>query len=177
MPIYEFFSPDTNRIYTFYARSLAQGRVLPLCPDDPRAKMERLVSRFAVTGRNKEEAPAASDDLDPRMERVMSEMEREMSSMSEDNPDPRQLGRMMRKMTEATGQRVPDIMKQMIERLERGEDPQKLEAEYGSSLEDLGEGLIDGNDESGRHAPVRTAPPQRDPTLYEMSDYLPASGD
>ena len=28
------------------------------------------------------------------MERVMAEMESEMSSMSEDNPDPRQLGRL-----------------------------------------------------------------------------------
>lgn len=172
MPIYEFFSPDTNRIYTFYARSLAQGRITPRCPDDPRARMERLVSKFAVTGRSKEKDPSA-ESSDPRVENVMAEMEREMSSMSEDNPDPRQLGRMMRKMSEATGERVPDVMKQMIERLERGEDPEKLEAEYGSSLEDLGEGLSDGNDESGRHTPSRPAQPRRDPTLYEMSDYLP----
>lgn len=174
MPIYEFFSPDTNRIYTFYARSLAQGKFVPRCPDDPKARMERLVSKFAVTGSHKEKAEISDEaGFDPRMESVMTEMEREMSSMSEDNPDPRQLGRMMRKMTEAIGQKMPDLMRQMIERLEKGEDPEKLEAEYGSSLEDLSEGLIDGSDESGCHVPARQAPPQRDPTLYEMADYLP----
>ena len=35
MPIYEFYSPDTNRIYSFFARSLAQGRLTPRCPDNP----------------------------------------------------------------------------------------------------------------------------------------------
>ena len=54
MPIYEFYSPDTNRIYSFFARSLAQGRLTPHCPDNPRARMERMISRFAVTGRAKE---------------------------------------------------------------------------------------------------------------------------
>ena len=38
-------------------------------------------------------------------QQVMAEMENEMSSMNEDNPDPRQLGRLMRKMTEATAKR------------------------------------------------------------------------
>jgi hypothetical protein len=174
MPIYEFFSPDTNRIYTFYARSLAQVKFVPRCPDDPKARMERLVSKFAVTGSHKEKAESSDEaGFDPRLEKVMAEMEQEMSSMSEESPDPRQLARMMRKMTDATGQKMPDIMQQMIERLEKGEDPEKLEAEYGSSLEDLGEGLIDGNDESGRRVPTRQDPPQRDPTLYEMGDYLP----
>ena len=27
MPIYEFYSPDTNRIYSFFARSVAQGQL------------------------------------------------------------------------------------------------------------------------------------------------------
>ena len=92
-----------------------------------------------MTGRAKEQSDTASEagGPDPRMERVMAEMESEMSSMSEDNPDPRQLGRLMRKMTEATGQKMPEAMEQMIERLER-EDPEKLEEEFGDSLENLG---------------------------------------
>jgi hypothetical protein len=170
MPIYEFFSPDTNRIYSFYARSLAQGREIPRCPDNPKALMERLVSQFAFTGRTKEKSSEGGDDLDPRMENVMAEMEREMASMNEENPDPRQLGRMMRKMTEATGQRMPEIMEQMIGRLERGEDPQKLEEEYGSSLEEMGEGF-DIGDAVGR-ARKKSTSPTRDPKLYEMADFI-----
>ena len=94
MPIYEFYSPDTHKIYSFFARSLAYADKIPRCPDQPGARMERLVSRFAFTGRAKEKSDSpAGDDLDPRMERVMAEMERDMAGMDENNPDPRALGR------------------------------------------------------------------------------------
>jgi hypothetical protein len=176
MPIYEFYSPDTNRIYSFFARSMAQGRVIPRCPDAPEARMERMISRFAVTGRAKEksDSPAEPDALDPRMQQVMAEMESEMSSMNEDNPDPRQLGRLMRKMTEATGQRMPEAMEQMIQRLERGEDPEKLEEEFGDTLENLGEDSFEGGetDEKTGASRQRKRRPTRDPALYELGDYL-----
>jgi len=166
MPIYEFYSPDTHKIYSFFARSLAQGKAIPRCPDDPEARMERMLSRFAVTGRTKEHAEGTAD-LDPRMEGVMHEMEREMSSFSEDNPDPRQLGRIMRRMTEATGKKMPDAMRQMVERLEKGEDPEKLEKEYG----DIFEGFDLESKERGTSRAHRSVP-LRDPQLYEMRDYL-----
>jgi hypothetical protein len=176
MPIYEFYSPDTNRIYSFFARSLAQGQLTPRCPDDPNARMERMISRFAVTGRAKEKSDtdAGGEALDPRMERVMAEMESEMSSMNEENPDPRQLGRLMRKMTEATGQKMPEAMEQMIQRLERGEDPEKLEEEFGDSLENLGEEFDEGatGEEKAGPLKMRRRKPKRDPALYEMKDYL-----
>jgi len=94
--------------------------------------------------------------------------------MNEDNPDPRQLGRLMRKMTEATGQRMPDAMEQMIQRLERGEDPEKLEEEFGDSLENLGEEFGESGEADAKTASVklRRGRPQRDPALYEMKDYL-----
>jgi hypothetical protein len=170
MPIYEFYSPDTNRIYSFFARSLAQGRLTPRCPDNPQARMERMISRFAVTGRAKEksDSPAEADSLDPRMERVMAEMESEMSSMSEDNPDPRQLGRLMRKMTEATGQKMPEAMEQMIQRLERGED-RKLEKirRFARKPRRVWRSA------AGEAGPkLRRRRPTRDPALRETSDFL-----
>ena len=176
MPIYEFYSPDTNRIYSFFARSLAQGRTTPRCPDNPNARMEREVSRFAVTGRAQEKSDAAEglNPQDPRMERVMAEMEREMSSMSDDNPDPRQIGRLMRKMTEATGQKMPEQMEQMIQRLEKGEDPEKLEAEFGDTLENPGGEFAEGAEQGGKAGALRLPrkQPTRDPRLHEMGDYL-----
>ena len=173
MPIYEFYSPDTHRIYSFFARSLAQGSLTPRCPDDPEARMERMLSRFAVTGfaRDREQAPIESQD--PRMERAMAEMEREMSCLNEDNPDPRQIGRLMRKMTDATGQKLPEAMQQMLTRLERGEDPEKLEQEYGEAMNDMEEqfgGETDEREKTPSVAPRRN--PDRDPVLYEMADYL-----
>ncbi len=53
MPIYEFHSPDTNKIYSFFARSLSYADKVPKCPDNPTARMERVISKFAFTGRAK----------------------------------------------------------------------------------------------------------------------------
>src|SRR5476651_438121 len=137
MPIYEFFSPDTNKVYSFFVRSLAQGKKIPRCPDRPGARMERMVSRFAVTGRAVEKQDSPPDSADPQMERVMAEMQSEMAGIDEGNPDPKALGRMMRKMTEATGQPMPKEMDQMIRRMEAGEDPEKLEEEFGDAFEGM----------------------------------------
>lgn len=173
MPIYEFYSPDTHRIYSFYARSLAQGRLTPRCPDNPQARMERLVSRFAVTGRTKEKPEAPDGGMpDPRIEQMMAEMESEISSMNEDNPDPRQLGRLMRKMSEATGEKMPDSMEQMIRRLEKGEDPEKLEEEYGEAFEKMEEAFGQGEAASDGTPRRRRRQPARDPRLHEMSDFV-----
>ena len=172
MPIYEFHSPDTNKIYSFFARSLAYSDKIPKCPDGPDARMERLVSKFAFTGRAKETSDAMPDPSDPRMERVMAEMEREMSGMDENNPDPRMLGRMMRKMTDATGQAMPAEMEQMIRRLESGEDPEKLEEEFGDAFEGMDFPDSDAGAEAtviGKRRPIRL---ERDPSLYEFSDYV-----
>jgi len=179
MPIYEFFSPQANKIYSFYARSLAMSGKTPRCPDNPKYKMERMVSSFSVTGRAKEEKggddPEAGMD-DPRMERAMAEMEREFAGMDESNPDPRQLARMMRKMSDLTGEKMPETMEEMIQRMEKGEDPEKLEEEYGDALEDFDPGAGGGESEGLKDAVgklrARRARPQRDPTLYEMADFV-----
>lgn len=171
MPIYEFYSPDTHKIYSFFARSLSQGSKTPRCPDKPGARMERLISRFAVTGRAKEKSASEADPADPRMEAVMAEMEREMASVDESNPDPRALARMMRKVTEATGQKVPAEMEQMLRRLEAGEDPERLEEEFGDALENMDLPDDGAEGEYGKARPRKRAP-QRDPALYEMGDYL-----
>lgn len=181
MPIYEFYSPDTNKIYSFFARSPSMADKIPRCPDRPGARMERLVSKFAVTGRAKEKEDPANgpDPLNPRLERAMAEMEREMASIDENNPDPRQLGRLMRKLVDASGQKMPGEMEQMLERLERGEDPEKLEEEFGDALDELGDNPFGGGEEE--ESAVRTmlrqrkARPTRDPVLYELRDYLEES--
>lgn len=177
MPIYEFYSPDTHKVYSFFARTLSQGQAIPRCPDRPDARMERLISRFAVTGRAKEQPEGGTDDaLDPRMEKVMAEMEREMAGIDEDNPDPRKLGSLMRKMTEATGQKVPAEMEEMLRRLESGEDPEKLEEEFGDAMEGLEDGAFglpgEEEEETGSRSRSQKSPPHRDPTLYEMRDFI-----
>ena len=170
MPIYEFFSPDTNKVYSFFARTLTQGKKTPRCPDRPGATMKRMVSRFAVTGRAVEKTSSPPGAADSRMERVMAEMQNEMAGIDESNPDPKALGRMMRKMTEATGQPMPKEMDQMIRRMEAGEDPEKLEEEFGEAFEGMD---LPSEEPTGGPGPTRHpfGRPARDPALYEMSDY------
>lgn len=183
MPIYEYYSPDTNRIYSFYAKTLAQGRLVPKCPDNPKARMVKVVSKFAVTGRAKEPAPAEAstgDDLPPgmteaKMEAAMAEMEREFSHMDEN--DPKAMARMMRRMGELTGEKFDEPMEEAVRKLEEGADPDSLEDNMGDALG--GPGVEDsyGDDppapkpkepkEPRGKFKVRRPPPTRDPKLYD----------
>jgi hypothetical protein len=179
MPIYEFYSPDTNKVYQFLARSLAYGDSTPRCPDGDSLRMERRVSRFAIIGKAKEQTdgdPFAGMD-ESKMEAFMADMEREMGGMDDNNPDPRQLGRLMRKMTDLMGERAPDALQEVVRRLEAGEDPEKLEEQFGGA-----EGL-DGEEGTAADALWETMKkrikslrdqPVRDPKLYEMADYVSA---
>ncbi|MFP4281846.1 MAG: cytochrome C [Verrucomicrobiota bacterium] len=175
MPIYEFYSPDTHKIYSFFARSLSWADRVPRCPDDPQARMERCVSSFAVTGRAKEEGEDGPDADDPRMEAAMAQLEREMGGLDEDNPDPRQLGHLMRRMSELTGQSLPGSMEEMVSRLEAGEDPESLEEQFGDAFDDEGEwGGDDAEGATGGRVArwwKRHRAPARDAQLYELRDY------
>ena len=182
MPIYEFYCPDNHKIYSFFARSLAYSGKTPRCPDDPKLRMERLISSFSVPGRAKEKpdtAPGSGLD-ETRMEAAMAEMERDFGGMDSENPDPRQMARMMRKMTSMMGEKVPGPMEEMLRRMETGEDPEKLEEEYGDALDNLdqmgekGVEAQEGEDAKALKARLRglRKRPTRDPALYEMSEFV-----
>ncbi len=68
-----------------------------------------------------------------------------------DAEDPRTMARMMRRLAEASGERMTPAMEEMFRRLESGEDPDALEEELGPQLEaEMGEG-----EEEGGGAPTR----------------------
>jgi hypothetical protein len=177
MPIYEYYSPDTNRIYSFYAKTLAQGRLIPRCPDSPKARMVKLISSFAVTGRRKEE-PAAGPASgageggpdDARMEAAMASMEKEFSGLDEN--DPKAMARMMRRMAELTGEKMDGPLEEAMRKLEEGADPDSLEEELGDQFpEEGGDGPPPGKEadpkEPRSRLKVRRPPPVRDPKLYD----------
>lgn len=172
MPIYEFYCPDNHTIYSFLARSLAMRDQTPLCPDGAELRMEKRVSAFAFIGRAKEDPagdPFAGLDED-KMDTFMADMECDMGALDANNPDPKQLGHFMRKMTDAMGSNAPPELREMVRRLEAGEDPEKLEAEFGNADESAaGDALL--NQFLQRARPSRRAP-ARDPKLYEFRDYL-----
>ncbi len=180
MPIYEFYSPDTHTVYSFFARSVLHGDAVPRCPDGDQHRMQRQVSSFAVIRSGDAEADDAYGPDDAKMEAALNEVEREFRGIDENNPDPRQMGAMMRRLHEITGQRLPESMQEMMARLEAGEDPDALEDMFGDELEGdmedyAGDREADADESaSGKklRALLRRRGPKRDPNLYELTDYL-----
>src|SRR5208283_3886301 len=102
MPIYEYACPACRVIFNFLSKRTKPDR-LPVCPKCGNKKMTKLVSRFAMPRGLKE--PAAQTDApddatpdfdDPRVERTMMELDRDMEHMDENNP--KHMAHMMRKM-------------------------------------------------------------------------------
>ena len=145
MPIYEFACSKCRRIFNFFSKRLNPDR-LPICPKCGNKKMVKQMSRFATTKGLKE--PAAASDADggdegpmpdfddPRMVRAMSELERDMEHLDENNP--RHMAHMLKKMKDILpAGAIPKEMDVAIKRLEAGEDPEKIEADMGDLLGDL----------------------------------------
>ena len=174
MPIYEYYCPDNHTVYQFLARSLSYGDKIPRCPENPTFRMEKRISKFAFLRGAKE--PNESDPFDgmddAKMEAMMADLEGQMAGLDEANPDPRQLGHIMRKMTDAMGDKAPAEMREMIRRLESGEDPEKLESEFGDLGDDEGEGSPDFFAQTVKRIRANMSAPKRDAKLYEMSEWV-----
>ena len=196
MPIYEYYCPDNHKIYSFYAKTLAQGQIVPKCPDNPVYRMVKMLSSFAVTGRTRKtgertpdtgkggmgiEGPGGDPTKERRMEAALSAMEDEFADVNKN--DPRAMDRMMRRMSELTGEKLDGGMEEVVRKLEEGADPDRLEEEMGDVFGDKEGG--DPDDPSGagpgegearppvepkeprRRFRLRRGPPIRDPKLYD----------
>lgn len=153
MPIYEFACPKCRKIYSFLSKRMNPDR-LPVCPRCGNKKLEKQLSRFAMTRGLNEPATGGEsggdqgpmpDMDDPRVARAMAEMERDMASLDENNP--KHMAHMMRKMKDMMpAGTMPKELDIAIKRLEAGEDPEKIEEDMGDVLGDLmgGEGGAGG---------------------------------
>ncbi|HTI71341.1 MAG TPA: zinc ribbon domain-containing protein [Candidatus Limnocylindria bacterium] len=148
MPIYEFACPKCRRIYSFLSKRINPAHV-PVCPKCGCDKLEKEISRFAMikgvaepsaSTEAADEGPPMPDLDDPRVNRVMDEMERDLDHLDENNP--KHMAHMLRKMKEIMPEgSIPKDMDVAIKRLEQGEDPEKIEADMGELFsEEGGEG-------------------------------------
>jgi len=188
MPIYEFYSPATRKIYSFFARSLSYAEKTPFCPDGEKHLMKKLLSGFSITGGTSDDPPSLEGTEDPgdafagmdpsQAEGVMKELEGAMSGMDDENPDPRQMGQLMRKMCEMTGEGMDEPMEEVVRKLEEGMDPDVLEERMAEFTgEDEGIGSIEQERGSTDEAKAKLRKMMskrlsRDPELYEFSDYI-----
>ncbi|MFW6245423.1 MAG: FmdB family zinc ribbon protein, partial [Fibrobacterota bacterium] len=92
MPMYEFYCKDCNTIFTFFSRSITTEKV-PNCPKSSSHTLQKMVSRFAVTGiakeKNESEEDGAFPDLpidESRMEKAMEALAGEAESIDDNDP-------------------------------------------------------------------------------------------
>src|SRR5262249_49400066 len=142
MPIYEFACPKCRVIFSFLSKRIHPDH-LPTCPKCGNRNLTKQVSRFAALSGGKEaaatdagssgEEPPMPDMEDPRVMRAMSELERDMEHVDENNP--RHMAHVMRKMKDIMPPgTVPKELDVAIKRLEAGEDPEKIEEDMGDVL-------------------------------------------
>ncbi len=115
MPIYEYHCSGCNRRVAIFFRSISEARsTSPVCPKCGSQVLERRMSRFRhIRGRS----VGASDDL-PFDESDLASLE---------NEDPRAMARLFRRMSDETGEALEPEMEEVIDRLEKGEDPETIE--------------------------------------------------
>ena len=163
MPIYEFYCHKCNTIYNFFSKSINTHKV-PNCPKCGDVKLKRKVSIFAtLSGRKEEDFGDGMPDIDEsKMEKAMAMLAGEAGSMNED--DPRQAAQLMRKLSEATGLKMGAGMEEALSRMERGEDPDKIEEELGDLLEEEEPFVLDSKSKGG----AKKKKPKVDETLYDL---------
>jgi len=120
--------------------------------------MTRGLKEPAAKTEGEDEGPPAPDFDDPRVERAMVELERDMEHMDENNP--RHMAHMMKKMKDLMPPgTAPKELDVAIKRLEAGEDPEKIEEDMGDLLGDFMGGEEGGGGPGGGYS--------RDSGLYD----------
>ena len=169
MPVYEYYCADCHTIYSFRVLSF-DAKKKPKCPDCGAKKLEKKISMFAISkGRSEDDANEEFPDIDESaLERAMMSLENEASGLDEE--DPKAMAKFMRKLYDSTGLKLGGGMEEAIRRMEAGEDPDKIEAEMGDSLED--DEMLFARKSSG-HIDLNAVrkkllPPKIDQTLYDL---------
>src|SRR5579859_3655160 len=114
MPSYDYRCNDCKRRVVLKYKTYADyDAAIPTCPNCKGTNLTRLISRVAI---------ARSESS------LMSNLEDESAMDDLANADPATLGRYMRRMSEETGEDLGDEFNEVVHRLERGEDPESIEA-------------------------------------------------
>lgn len=162
MPIYEFYCARCNTIYNFFSPSVNTSKI-PACPKCKDVKLTRQMSVFVkVSGSEK------AEDDHPFLGMDAKKMEKELvkfASLAEKvkDDDPHAAAQLMRKFTEMTDMKLGDNFQEALQRIEKGEDPEKIEDEMGDMLTE--EKVLS---EKQAMKTATKSKPKIDETLYEL---------
>ncbi len=130
MPIFEYRCAKCRHKSSVFWRSIsAVDHSKARCSKCGSAELTRLVSKVRVIRGASKSAPESDapggGDLDANMMNELGGL---------DENDPRSLGRFMRKMSAETGEEMGPEFNEIVGRLEKGEDPEKIEQSMGDIL-------------------------------------------
>lgn len=142
----------------------------PKCPKCGRKRLEKKISRFAISKGLTENssAPDPFENVDEsKMEQLMAEMAPHMEGEGNGPEDPRQMAGLMKRMFEMTGLEPNGAMLEAIKRMEAGEDPDKIDEEMGDALDGDGDPFTPAENK-GKKLARFFEPPNVDPELYDL---------
>lgn len=163
MPVYEFYCKNCDTVFNFYSSRINTDKI-PLCPRCKDIKLERQMSIFSSLSSS--ESEEGDNDLasfdDSKIEKALNMLAGEAGKINEN--DPRQAAMLMRKLSDASGMKLGPGMEEALSRMERGDDPETIEAEMGD--------LLEGEDpfvmEERKKSKKGEKQPKVDETLYEL---------
>lgn len=163
MPVYEFFCPNCNTIFSFFSRTVNTAKI-PVCPKCS-GSLEKQVSLFSCVNASRKETDTEDMPIDEKkLSKIMAGLEAESGKLSEE--DPRQAAALMKKLTELAGVKPGSGLKEAMDRLAAGEDPEKIEQEMGDALES--DDLFQTSEKKVSGSGSALPAPQRDETLYDL---------
>ena len=122
MPIYEYGCYDCRKRVNVFFRTFTDAETkAAVCPRCGGSNLKRLVSKVAVVRSEESRLDSLADPS---------------SLVGLDENDPKSMARWMRKMSNEMGEDLGDEFREVVDRLEAGEDPESIEA----SMPELGEG-------------------------------------
>lgn len=128
MPYYDYRCNDCHRkVVLFYKTYADYDAATHACPRCGSTHLTRLISRVGIA-RSEEARFSALDDA---------------ALDGLDEADPATLGRFMRQMGREMGEDLGDEFNEVVNRLERGESPEEIEASM-PELGDLDSGSVGG---------------------------------
>lgn len=164
MPVYEFYCDDCNIIFNFYSKTVNTSKK-PNCPKCKVKKLTRQMSVFSVTGNTTKNNDMDNMPIDgDKMEQAMQMLAGEADKTNKN--DPRQAANLMRKLSNMTGLELGSGMNEALDRMEKGEDPEQIEADMGDSLES--EELFILPDKRGKGGKTKRPAPKKDEILYDL---------
>jgi len=125
MPTYEYRCNDCGRKVTLQYKTYAEyDQTTPTCTHCGSGDLTRLISRVAISRSVTSRLMSGAWDDD---DSALSDLE---------NTDPRTLGRVLREMSAEVGEDIGPEFDEVVDRLERGESPEDIEANLPDLMDD-----------------------------------------